>query len=322
MLSSVIKIVFRRLISALALAWLLSACGFVLAQAPLTIEQEPKSYPFTFAAYGDMRTTDPGNHRETDPEVRAVLERQIAREKPDLLFIGGDLVLNGGDANDWAVFDQETRPLRDAGITIFPALGNHDVRGGPHALDYFFQRFPQLQDHRWYSVHYGNCLFLVLDSDVDHKAGSPQGEWLESELKGVTPDIDFVFLVMHHPPITHSSTEMGGHSVREEEKQMPAYLEQHQAKMRARLVVIAGHVHNYERYWQNGVMYLVSGGGGAEPYKVHRDKRDFYNQPGPAYHYCTFQVERGRLRFQMHKLDMAKGQARWSLGDSFELKVK
>src|SRR5579864_600620 len=90
----------------------------------------PKSYPFSFVAYGDTRFTDPADHEHTSPERRRAIVARIASDKPDFLVINGDIVYNGGVANDWKVFDQESAPWHAAGIRVFPALGNHDVRGG------------------------------------------------------------------------------------------------------------------------------------------------------------------------------------------------
>jgi hypothetical protein len=45
---------------------------------------------------------------------------------------------------------------------------------------------------------------------------------------------------------------------------------------RARFVVIAGHIHNYERFFEDDIVYLVSGAGGAVPYEVDRTEPDFY----------------------------------------------
>src|SRR5436305_14490367 len=86
-----------------------------LLQTPAAITGNPKSYPFKFAAYGDIRFTDPKNHHDTDPERRHAIIAQIAKDKPELVAISGDLVLDGGVANDWKVLDEETKPLRDAG---------------------------------------------------------------------------------------------------------------------------------------------------------------------------------------------------------------
>jgi len=81
--------------------------------------------------------------------------------------------------------------------------------------------------------------------------------------------------------------------------------------------VLAGHVHNYERYERKGVAYLVSGGGGATPYKIRRSTGDFYRDPGP--HICNFTVERDKLRFQMLKLTLKGTDAKWVERDSFLL---
>ena len=282
---------------------------------------QPKSYPFGFVAYGDTRFMDPADHEHSAPERRRAIVSQIAADKPDFIVINGDIVYDGGNSNDWKVFDQESAPWREAGVRVFPALGNHDVRGGAPALASYFGRFPELKEQRWYSLRYGNCLFLILDSDVEHGPGSPQGDWLKSELDGVSKDVDFVFLAMHHPPYTKSTEHLmgGGHTARPQEQDLARMLEARQQTLRAKIIAIAGHVHNYERYEHGGVEYIVSGGGGATPYMIQRDPGDFYSKAGATYHYCTFAVDRGKLSFQMHKLDMVEGQPVWSVGDKFEL---
>lgn len=285
---------------------------------------QPKSYPFSFVAYGDTRFMDPADHEHSDPERRRAIVNQIATDKPDFVVINGDIVHDGGASGEWKVFDQESAPWRNAGIRVFPALGNHDVKGGAPALANYFARFPELKDQRWYSMRYGNCLFVILDSDVEHGPGSPQGDWLKSELDRVPKDVDFVFLAMHHPPYTKSAEHLmgGGHSARPEEQDLARMLEARQQTLRAKIIAIAGHVHNYERYEHGGVEYIVSGGGGATPYMIQRDPGDFYSRQGSTYHYCTFSVDRGKLSFQMHKLDMVEGQPVWSIGDKFELELK
>jgi hypothetical protein len=44
-----------------------------------------------------------------------------------------------------------------------------------------------------------------------------------------------------------------------------SFLEEQQKRLAARIVVIAGHVHNSERQEYGGITYLVTGGGGAQP---------------------------------------------------------
>ena len=66
-------------------------------------------------------------------------------------------------------------------------------------------------------------------------------------------------------------------------------LEAHLHALHAKVVVFNGHIHNYERFERNGVEYVVSGGGGAEPYPLlFRGSADLYRDSAfPVYHYLT-----------------------------------
>jgi len=315
------------LILLLALAAALSAPA--QAQAPASawkpdIVLTVPSYPFTFVGYGDIRFTDPANIKLSNPAARQAEVARIAQEKPAFVVISGDLVLSGSDPQDWKVFDVETTPLRQAGIEVLPVLGNHDVHGSAQpALENYFLRFPQLQHRRWYSARAANLLMFMLDSTSDDGPGSEQWRWLERGLDALPQDADFVLVALHHPPLTRSQDKMlgGGHSPRPLEQELAALLEKYQKTMRARIIVLAGHVHNYERYQQNGVTYLVSGGGGATPYMIQRTAEDAYRDPGPTYHICNFTVDGGELRFQMLKLSLDGPQPQWTVKDSFVLRT-
>jgi len=316
-------------------ACLITLLAFAAAMAAPAPAQTPASswqpdialaaltYPFTFVGYGDMRFTDPADTQHSNAAVRRAEIARIAEERPAFVVISGDLVLTGADAQDWKVFDAETAPLRQAGIELLPALGNHDVRGAEdRALENYFQRFPRLEGRRWYSARAGNLVIFVLDSNSPDGPGSRQWRWLEQGLEALPPDVDFVLVALHHPPLTRSHDKMfgGGHSPRPQEEQLASLLEKHEQSMRARIIVMAGHVHNYERYERNGVTYLVSGGGGATPYRVRRSAKDFYRAPGPTYHICNFAVDHGELRFQMLRLTFEDKQPRWTERDSFVLR--
>ena len=64
--------------------------------------------------------------------------------------------------------------------------------------------------------------------------------------------------------------------------------------MRAKVIVLSGHIHNYERFERDGVEYVTSGGGGAEPYPlIFRGSADLYRDTGfPVYHYLTLDYQR------------------------------
>ncbi len=277
---------------------------------------QPQQYPFKFVVYGDLRTTNPANTKDTDPVRRKALIDKIAEEQPAFVGITGDLVLTGGNAMDWAQWDKETKAW--SGLQLFPILGNHDVRGGDAALPNFFKRFPQLKNSRYYAAQYGNVRILGLDSDLMVDDSSPEMTWLKDQFNNIPSATDFVLVLLHHPSYTRSNEETG-HSARPQEHHLGSFLEEKQKTMKARIIEVAGHVHNYERYEHGNVTYIVSGGAGASPYPIERGADDFYKGSGPTYHYCRFTSSKGKLHMEMVKLEMNGDQPSWHVADSFDL---
>jgi Icc-related predicted phosphoesterase len=306
----------------LAFVLLLVAPFFAQTQ-PVELHSQTRT-PFRFVVYGDTRFTDPANTQAASPPVRRALVQAIAEADPAFISVGGDIAYNGDDTNDWKIWDSETEAWRQRHITVYPALGNHDLHGNQRiALENYFQRFPALQNNRYYSVRTANTLMLVLDSSLDETSG-PQGQWLANKLDSVPPDVDFVFLVLHHPPYTASSDRAlgGGHSARHPEQLLAKALEERQGRVHARFVVFSGHVHNYEHQEHNGVTYFVTGGGGARPYPVERTPNDPLNGKSVNYHYLLVEVDRGTLKITMHRLDLTSGAAVWTQPDSVAISVQ
>lgn len=280
------------------------------------------SNPFRFVAYGDTRFHDPKDTDAANPAVRQALVQAIADVNPAFVCFSGDVVYNGYDVNDWKVWDSETAVWREKKIPIYPALGNHDLHGDQQlALANYFQRFPELKNSRFYSVRAANTLVLVLDSSLDEASG-PQGHWLTQKLDTIPADVDFVFIVLHHPPYTSSSDAKkygGGHSARASEQTLAKMLESRQPNMRARIVVFAGHVHNYERHEHGGVTYFVTGGGGAHAYPIERGPTDPFQSKEINYHYLLVEVDRNKLKITMNRLDLSTGRPVWTQPDAVNI---
>jgi len=280
--------------------------------------------PFRFVACGDSRFHDPKDTEAANPPVRQALVQAIAQASPAFISFGGDIVYNGYDANDWKVWDSETAAWRANKIPVYPALGNHDLHGDEKvALANYFQRFPDLKNSRYYSVRASNALMLVLDSSLDETSG-PQGQWLAQKLDYVPGDVDFVFIVLHHPPYTSSSDAKkfgGGHSARPQEQELAKTLEARQKDLRARIVVFSGHVHNYERHEHGGVTYFVTGGAGAHAYPIERAADDPFQSKEVNYHYLLVEVSRANLKITMNRLDLTSGTAVWTQPDSVTISV-
>jgi len=279
---------------------------------------------FRFVAIGDTRFHDPSDTDAANAAVRRALVAAIDKENPAFVSIGGDVVYVGENSQDWQVWDSETAVWREHKIPIYPAIGNHDLKGDLHAaLGNYFARFPELQNSRYYSVRMANCLMLVVDSALNEVAG-PQGDWLRSQLDHLPSSTDFVLVVFHHPPYTSSSDDKifgGGHSARPTEKALAKVLEDYQQRLQARIVVFTGHVHNYERHEHGGITYFVTGGGGAHPYLIPRAGADLYKDNGVNYHYLLAEVDHHRLTVTMHKLEIKDGKEIWSRPDAVALQA-
>jgi acid phosphatase type 7 len=318
----------RSLASALALSCTTIAFVFLTACTRKSIAQSsvdlqnPVKAPFRFVAYGDTRFHDPTDTEPASPAVRVALVKAIAAADPAFICFTGDIVYNGYDVNDWKVWDSETAIWREKNIPVYPALGNHDLHGNENtALGNYFQRFPDLKNSRYYSVRAANTLILVLDSSLDETSG-PQGQWLNTKLDSIPSDVAFVFVMLHHPPYTSSSDMKmfgGGHSARSPEKKLAEMLEARQLNTKARFVVFAGHVHNYERHEHGGVTYFVTGGGGAHAYPITRERDDPFQSDKVNYHYLVVDVDRSKLTITMHRLDLTSGSPVWTEPDSITI---
>jgi hypothetical protein len=276
--------------------------------------------------FGDQRFTDPTNTKVTNPKVRRWLVGKIAEESPDAVLMNGDVPYSGDVVNDYEVYKAESQPWREKHINVYPALGNHEFHGDPQqALDHWWAAFPELKNRRWYSVEVGKAIYTIsLDSDTSLLPGSDQAKWLDGELSGLPNSVKFVILSLHHPPVADFQTKINvSHNPRPNEIALRDYLETIAPKLHAKLIVSAGHIHNYERTERGGVTYLVSGGGGASPVPVDRAPEDRYQSNDfPNYHYVRFDLEGDTLRAKMVRLvDADVDGPRWQVRDEFTIKA-
>lgn len=283
--------------------------------------------PFTVVAYGDQRFTDPGNTRDTNPRIRKWLVDQIAKERPAAVIMNGDVPLGGDVVNDYTVFQSETKIWRDLKLRVYPTLGNHEFRGDARAdLENWWNAFPEMRNRRWYSVALGSRIYvLALDSDASLLPGSDQARWIDQQIAGLPASVDFVIVTLHHPPVADVQQHIEvDHNPRPNEIALRDYLSKIAPRTRARFLVSAGHIHNYERAIVDEVTYLVSGGGGAPPYFVERTPQDLYKSIlFPNYHYVKLTLEKDRLHAAMYRVaDPEAPQLTVELKDTFDLLAK
>jgi hypothetical protein len=306
----------------------LIVCGSADAAATFSVPDSALPDPLVLIAYGDTRFTQADETVASSPKARHALVAKIAEENPAAIFINGDLPYHGISA-DYDVYRAETRIWRDKHLRVYPALGNHELSACFQAacLDRWWSAFPELRGRRWYSVAIGSkVLGIALDSDASLMPGGDQRVWLESQLASLDAAVRLVLIVMHHPPVADLQTvKMVDHNARPNEKALAVYLKTVAERSSARFIVSAGHIHNYERLAQDGVIYLVSGGGGATPYEIDRPPEDLYRSAEfPNYHYVRFELHGPRLHCEMIRLEdpASANPAHWQIKDRFEVNLQ
>ncbi len=266
-------------------------------------------YPYSFIVYGDSR--------EIATYEKTRLLKQVLNENPAFVIHLGDMVYCADD-HQWELFDLFDGKIIDRRIPLYPVLGNHEYRTRTNAappnpekqLQYYFNRFTFLKERRWYSFVYGCCQFLILDTNTDYSPGSEQYAWLLNNLK--KKSTTFLFVAFHHPPYTKS------YYGRDSEKFLAKLFEgSSEGGLAKPDIVFSSHVHNYERYCHNGIYYVVSGGGGAEPYVVTRDPDDFYAKSGDSFHYCRLTVSKAEATFEMVRFN--ESSRSWTIEDRFTI---
>jgi len=307
--------------------WLRAAGVATMAVMLLGVRSE-SARPVTIVAYGDTRFTDPTNTTATSPPARHALVARIADERPDAILISGDLPWHGGTIGDYDVFRRETEVWRTRHLRILPALGNHEfAQCEPvDCVEHWWTTFPELRGQRWYAADVApEVRVFALDTMSPLLPGSQQRVWLERELTTLPKTVQFVLIALHHPPVADVQTRLRvDHNPRPNEIALRDYLRDVARASRPRFLVVAGHIHNYERFLQDDVAYLVSGGGGAVPYEVDRTEPDLYQTTEfPNYHYVKLTIGDGQLNGQMYRLDDPSAATPvFTVKDTFQLSIR
>jgi acid phosphatase type 7 len=311
-------------IAVLALLQLLAIRTLADEPPRLDVPVADPSAPLTFITYGDARFTQRDGVANT--VARRALVARMASEDPAAIFIGGDVVYEGSNREDYETYKIETAAWSHAKIPIFPALGNHELQGcdkdlRPCLENWWRAAAPSgVRSFRWYSVTLGpKVLVLVLDSDSSLKPGSKQRSWFEQQMTGAGSQMEFVFVVLHYPPIRDPIFPRA-----KDEKEIALYLSRHTHSLHARVVVVGSHIHNYERFRRDDVTYLVSGGGGAKPVPVLRLFGELSKlDTAVNFHYLRFRLENGNLQGTMVRFDPnSAAETAWTEPDSFEVEAK
>jgi Calcineurin-like phosphoesterase len=227
-----------------------------------------------FVAFGDFGGGD------AQHEVARAMERWAGEHRVDALVTTGDNVYNSGEPEHFqAQLDEPYRELRRS-RPLWVTLGNHDVRAGHGATQLRHLGLPDLP----YVKELPGVQLLFLDGNRPDQA---QADWLEARL--TEPGPRFRVAVFHQPAWScsnHDSDEQVGRVW------VPVF-ERHRVAL-----VLNGHDHNYQRFVSDqGVTYVVTGGGGKGLYRLDRCPEDTPRRVRGIFrnHFTAVEVRAGSL---------------------------
>ncbi|RYZ00788.1 MAG: metallophosphoesterase [Chitinophagaceae bacterium] len=233
-----------------------------------------------------------------------MLFADVARRKPQALFILGDVVNLGYSNIQWKPMDKYLHHLRDTGVQVHAILGNHEVMGRPRkGQRKFQQRFP---DHvaTGYVKVVDSVAVVLLNSNFNtltREDNDLQQQWYEQTLQELDADprVQFTIVSCHHSPFTNSKIVGANKTV--QERFVPGYIKAKKARL-----FLSGHSHNYEHFRRSGKDFLVIGGGGGlhQPLRPGAEEMsDEAQDYKPMFHYITVRREDGHLVVNSHQLE-------------------
>ena len=213
-----------------------------------------------------------GMEQDFDPEADA-------SDNPAFLYINGDCLYFNGEVTEY--YKQFYQPYELYHGPIFAVPGNHDGENldGQNTLDGFVRNFcadrpvkmPEFADSHRTAMVQPNVYWTLLTPLVsivglysNVPAGgeirAPQTDWLVNELRTLPEDLPLI-VALHHPVYSADDHHSGSTHMKKVIEDAAAAAGRHPE------MVIAGHVHNYQRLTKNRadgsqIPYLVTGAGG------------------------------------------------------------
>ncbi len=163
-----------------------------------------QSTPWKFIAVGDTRGTSSSDIINTP--ILTELANEIVAQQAAFVIMPGDLVYSGS-LSAFQTWRNIMAPVYQAGIGVFPILGNHDA----NAVASFIEVFgPDLPDNgpageldRTYAFSYNNVLIMGLDNYVN--LGRVNQPWVDGILAQNT--LPHIFVFGHMPAFKVNHTD-------------------------------------------------------------------------------------------------------------------
>ena len=236
--------------------------------------------------------------------------------KPKALFLLGDVVNLGYSNRQWKAMSGYLANLRNEGVAVHAALGNHEVMGQAKKGEAKFQTYFPDHVRTGYVNVVDSVAVILLNSNfgkLTAEENETQAKWYKQTLQELDNDPSVLFIISgcHHSPYTNS--RVVGCSKEVEEKFVEPFL----ASKKSRLF-LSGHSHNFEHYQVQGKDFFVIGGGGGlhQPLKTGANLLpDMCADYKPEFHYLT--VKRCADGLQVKSYELKKDFSCFDEGRSF-----
>jgi len=173
----------------------------------------------------------------------------------DFLVHTGDLV-ESGNMVEYDDFFHLIAPLTSR-MPVFAVKGNHDDRSEVFEDAFAFRFSEKSYGTNWHHFHTENALFVFLNLNFNSiKQATDTKQWLGITLEKFQ-DRKWKIVFTHQPIYSNVEQDMN--------TPFRSLLEPLFTRYGVD-VVISGHHHAYQRIARNGIMYIVSGGGGPVGY--------------------------------------------------------
>jgi len=235
--------------------------------------------PFQFAIIGDNRDGE---------KVYTQLMKAVVGRKAYFLINLGDMIPYP-HAREWQAFFEVSKQIN---LPFFPVVGNHDVGTTKQGVEIYRKQFSLPEGKTYYAFRAGGILFVILDSE-EGKARiiEDQRSWLEDVLLSSQETFKFVFI--HRPLFLPKNSLKLGHAL---DKYPHERDDLHQFFLKTKVkTVFQADDHRYDRTEKDGILYLISGGGGA-PLTA-------FKESGGYFHYVWISVQKEKIEGEVVDLE-------------------
>jgi len=238
------------------LLWIALQCSVLRAAG----QAKPPVIDFTSDTQGRLlfeKLFRPYNHNETATQL---IFHDVNARQPSALFILGDVVSLGYHNAKWKPVDINLKLLRNNGIPVYAALGNHEVMINSTLGQKRFQsRFPEHSATGYIKV-VDSVAIVLLNSNFSKMKPADikkQDTWYRQTLARLdtSASVKLVIVGCHHSP--YSNNKVAVSSLPVQQHFVPSFMQSKKC-----VLFLSGHSHNFESFKMGGKQFLVIGGGG------------------------------------------------------------